>query len=194
MEPVRNLVAGSTRVDLRALQEGTYPLILEESAASLEIDPASSLALTEFRFEGELVWLHEDRRVRGLLSGTLSSVCDRCLGKFTREIGAEVEARIRILTTASAPPSSVDRGTPEESPEEFVAIEPDQTELDLAETFRSAVLLEVPIKNVCREDCRGLCPVCGTNRNETSCTCVTESTDPRWDALKGLRFDPHREE
>jgi len=48
------------------------------------------------------------------------------------------------------------------------------------------VLLELPMKALCRDDCRGLCPMCGSDRNVAACSCV-EPTDDRWSALKALR-------
>jgi len=48
-------------------------------------------------------------------------------------------------------------------------------------------LLAAPLKAICREDCRGLCPHCGRNLNLEQCTCAEPIEDPRWEALKGLR-------
>jgi DUF177 domain-containing protein len=59
--------------------------------------------------------------------------------------------------------------------------------LDLSELVRDAVLLDLPLAPLCREGCRGLCPVCGADRNETSCDC-REPVDPRWATLDGLRI------
>ncbi len=56
-------------------------------------------------------------------------------------------------------------------------------EVDLAEPFRQAVLLELPMKPLCQPNCAGLCPHCGTNLNERLCSCVEESIDPRLAAL-----------
>ena len=64
--------------------------------------------------------------------------------------------------------------------------------VDLAEMARDAVLLELPIAPLCREDCAGLCPICGVNRNETTCTCEPETKDPRWAALDDLQIDDLR--
>jgi uncharacterized protein len=49
------------------------------------------------------------------------------------------------------------------------------------------VALGVPMKPLCREDCRGLCPVCGVDRNESSCDCAAQTTDPRWAGLAALK-------
>jgi uncharacterized protein len=65
--------------------------------------------------------------------------------------------------------------------------------VDLSAPFRTAVLLEVPIKNLCRADCRGLCPVCGADRNAVACGCEPPRGDPRWGALGGVSF-PRNEE
>ncbi len=65
--------------------------------------------------------------------------------------------------------------------------------LDLGPAFRAAVLLEVPIKNVCRGNCRGLCPVCGADRNTAPCTCETPRGDPRWKALGDVQLPRHEE-
>src|SRR3984893_16125199 len=57
----------------------------------------------------------------------------------------------------------------------------------LEDALREQVLLELPLKAICREDCKGLCPHCGKNLNEIQCSCVDEVEDPRWSALKEIR-------
>ena len=57
----------------------------------------------------------------------------------------------------------------------------------LEDVLREQVLLAAPLKAICREDCRGLCPHCGRNLNLEQCTCAEPIEDPRWEALKGLR-------
>jgi uncharacterized protein len=59
--------------------------------------------------------------------------------------------------------------------------------INLAELVREQCYLALPMKPLCREDCRGLCPVCGVNRNRETCACVTNWVDPRFDALRRLK-------
>jgi uncharacterized protein len=59
--------------------------------------------------------------------------------------------------------------------------------LELEDVLREQVLLAVPIKTVCRPECKGLCPHCGKNLNNETCDCDQKNADPRWNALKGLR-------
>ena len=56
----------------------------------------------------------------------------------------------------------------------------------LEDAIREQVLLALPGRTLCREDCQGLCPHCGANRNSTPCQCEESHTDPRWNALAGL--------
>jgi uncharacterized protein len=59
--------------------------------------------------------------------------------------------------------------------------------LELNDVLREVVLLALPMQFTCSESCRGICPVCGQNRNERDCGCAPESTDDRWSKLKSLR-------
>src|SRR5947199_407510 len=59
--------------------------------------------------------------------------------------------------------------------------------LMLEDVLREQVLLSVPLKALCREDCKGLCPTCGKNRNTEPCSCPPALGDPRWSALRDIR-------
>jgi uncharacterized protein len=123
----------------------------------------------------------EDIRVRGHLSTRLEFSCARCLDPVLREVSRDFDLLYR--------PLGVDRRAEE------VSITEAETEIGyyqgegllLEDVLREQVLLAVPIKAVCRDDCKGLCPHCGRNLNQERCDCAEELADPRWDALKGLR-------
>ncbi|OLD18693.1 MAG: hypothetical protein AUI85_04510 [Acidobacteriales bacterium 13_1_40CM_3_55_5] len=57
----------------------------------------------------------------------------------------------------------------------------------LEDAVREQVLLALPLKVICREDCKGLCPHCGKNLNTEQCSCAEPLEDPRWSALKEIR-------
>jgi uncharacterized protein len=61
--------------------------------------------------------------------------------------------------------------------------------IDLVPAVREAILLELPDDVLCRDDCAGICPMCGTDRNEGTCDCDTSVRDERWAALDDLRLD-----
>jgi uncharacterized protein len=182
--PQPTLTGGSIWIDLRGIQEGTHSLVLDGRESALVVEEEADRVLRGFRFDGEVAWDGRDYRVRGSLTGDLESACDRCLVRFARPVTGDVDFR------AVPPDSPEGEGA---RPEEAAVLLGTDRRLDLAGPLRGAVLLELPIKSLCRDDCAGICPVCGVNRNLGSCDCEPSSGDPRWEALRGLSF-PKEEE
>ena len=133
----------------------------------------------ELGVRGVLTVDNTDGRV--LLTGELDveapAVCDRCLGDFTQTYPAELD--VQIVRTGQR------RGEDEQDSDEYGSwiVHQAQGEVELDGPLREASLLAQPQKRICQEDCKGLCSVCGGNRNVTDCDCDDEPTDPRWDAL-----------
>ena len=123
----------------------------------------------------------KDIRLQGDLATTLEVSCARCLEAVTQNVARAFDLLYR--------PQGTDAGNEELS---VTAAEAEigyyQGEgLLLEDALREQVLLVVPLKVICREDCKGLCPTCGKNRNTELCSCVPPAGDPRWEALKDLR-------
>jgi uncharacterized protein len=59
--------------------------------------------------------------------------------------------------------------------------------LELNDVLREFVLLALPMQKLCTENCKGICPVCGQNRNQSECSCQSNAGDDRWAALKEIR-------
>ena len=122
-----------------------------------------------------------DIRLKGKLDTTLEVACARCL----EPVVLPVERSFDLLYR----PLGIDAGHEELSVTDAEAeIGYYQGEgLLLEDLLREQVLLAVPLKTVCREDCRGLCAHCGKNLNEGACSCAEQVDDPRWAALKEIR-------
>ena len=122
-----------------------------------------------------------DIRFVGKLATQVELRCARCLEPVTRDLVSSFDLLYR--------PLGVDAGPHERSVGdadlEIGYYEGDGLELE--DVLKEQVLLAVPIKAVCREDCRGLCPHCGSNLNAESCNCVQDAPDVRWSALKEIR-------
>jgi uncharacterized protein len=115
------------------------------------------------------------------LATTLELPCARCLDPVRQDVARAFDLLYRPLGT--------DAGNEELS---VTAAEAEigyyqGKGLLLEDALREQVLLAVPLKVVCREDCKGLCPSCGKNRNADPCSCAPVVGDPRWTALKDLR-------
>ncbi|MFB3816002.1 MAG: DUF177 domain-containing protein [Terriglobales bacterium] len=155
------------------------------------IDLGSDMRLTESLHttgHAELVREHHTRRGKtlddirlvGSLHTRLEVSCARCLDPVSRPVDREFDLLYR--------PQGSDAG------QEELVVEEDESEVGyytgdgllLEDVLREQLLLAVPMKIVCREDCKGLCPQCGKNLNAGACSCVRTS-DPRWEALKGLK-------
>ncbi len=110
----------------------------------------------------------------GRLEGTAVAECRRCLNEAIVQVSEDVQ-----LIFAES-------GSDEAEEDDVVLIPAGERELDLRPAVREEWLLAVPAFALCREECRGLCPSCGADRNTGECTCPPPS-DPRWDALRTLR-------
>ena len=138
---------------------------------------------------GQAEVLHEHRgpkdivadiRLRGSLKGDFLAPCARCMEPVLTPVEAEYDLIFR--------PVGVDEGGSER------AISAQETEIGyylkdsllLEDVLREQVLLALPVRTLCKPDCKGLCPRCGQNRNSQSCSCDAGPVDPRWEALAGL--------
>lgn len=116
--------------------------------------------------------------VRGTVEGVADLSCRRCLSPVRHEIAEDLTFLYRTGIDAA-----------EAEAEEVYALPERGGDLDLRAAVREHVLLAVPEFVECEEGCRGFCPQCGVNLNDTSCGCRTEEEDPRWAALRRLRTE-----
>ncbi|NIR49485.1 DUF177 domain-containing protein [candidate division KSB1 bacterium] len=102
-------------------------------------------------------------------------LCDSCLTAFTDTI----EEQFEVLFTT-------DRAFADTDEDLVRLIDARTREIDLKTGVRDGLLLSIPMKVTCSENCKGLCSHCGANLNETSCECKHETIDPRWEKLRKL--------
>ena len=114
--------------------------------------------------------------VQGTLRNRTSVECVRCLDDF--ELPYEIELSELFVYPAPIPPDPQNPSTVDEGG--FI---------DLSPIIREEGLLAVPMQALCRSDCKGLCPQCGTNWNEAVCDCINDDIDPRLEALRALLKD-----
>jgi uncharacterized protein len=107
--------------------------------------------------------------------------CDRCLDPFPGSLASEYRASLKPKPKIHSAEEIEVKGDDPET--EFYEGE----EVDLTSLVQDQVLLALPSKALCREDCRGLCQRCGQNRNRGTCQCVDQKIDPRLEPLKKFR-------
>ena len=123
----------------------------------------------------------QDIRIAGTLSTSIEANCARCLETVHQQVQRDFDLLYR--------PQGSDAGREE------ISVTQAEAEIGyyrgegllLEDVLREQILLAVPIRIICREECKGLCPRCGRNRNAETCDCIENMVDPRWDALRKLR-------
>ncbi len=170
------------------LQDG--PLHFDETIApgaldfTLDLRQATPVAVTG---EADLIVEHrdthetvEDIRVRAAYRGEFEVLCARCVEPVPMPMAGDFDLLFR--------PEGADAEAGER------AITLDETEIGyygkagllLEDVVREQVLLSLPGRTLCRPDCKGLCPRCGQNLNQSGCACERAPSDTRWNALAGL--------
>lgn len=146
--------------------------------SELHLNGVLDLGLTEGRpssaeVSGVLIVQNLESRV--LLSGKLkaegNAECGRCLNEFA--IAWNVPVNLQVLRDVDT----------DETEGETLLILQQKGEVDLRESLRECAVLGYPQAQVCSEDCKGLCPGCGIDRNLDTCECEEQNVDPRWDGL-----------
>ncbi|MCE5220437.1 MAG: DUF177 domain-containing protein [Clostridium sp.] len=141
--------------------------------------------MPQFNFEGDIIKPIGSCEVIGVISSdsdililsakieaNLEMICSRCLDTFIYPIDIDIEERF----------------TTNRSTEDGEAIVVMDDVLDITEVVETSIISTLPIKRVCKDDCKGLCQECGCNLNYNACSCHKEDIDIRFEALKGL-FD-----
>jgi uncharacterized protein len=160
--------------------------------ADTVVDPA-----TDVEVDVVLTSIDGGVEVAGTVRSQWTAECRRCL----RPVGGDVVAEVREIYRPVAPASvaairggsgaaakgaaGVESTSSDDLDEETYPLGADH--LDLLPLARDAVLLNLPLAPLCREDCVGLCPTCGADLADGDCGCEEPSGDPRWAALDALR-------
>jgi uncharacterized protein len=171
------------------LQLEKEPLLFDEAipAGALEYAPdVSQVGPLPVAGRADLIVEHRghrehvaDIRLRAAYHGDFELLCARCVEPVPTPLSGSFDLIFR--------PQAADADPGERS------ITPDETEigyyeesgLSLEDVVREQVLLSLPSRTLCKEDCKGLCPRCGQNLNLATCNC-NPTSDPRWNALAGL--------
>ena len=125
-------------------------------------------------------------QVKGRLSARLGLECGRCLEPFTFAIDQDVD--LFYLPRHKEAQAEEQDADVQLSDHQMVVVFYDDDRIDLGEMVREQLFLGLPMRRVCRDECKGLCPTCGVNRNATECNCPPVDGDLRLAPLRKL-FD-----
>jgi uncharacterized protein len=161
------------RINISKLSEGIHEYFFEAEPSKIGIgDPFGGIVKVSARLDKNSSQIF----LQAMILADGKFVCDRCLDDFQRQLNGKY-SMVYIQG---------DRTTAEIKDEEIQVLSADTNYIDLDEEVRQCVLLAIPQKLLCREECKGLCSACGINKNIADCDCDNNVVDSRWDALKKL--------
>jgi uncharacterized protein len=161
------------KIRLSEIKEGSQQITAELQSTELLLDQENFLNPIE-------VELNIDKgsreiSINGQVQATGQYECDRCLKQFQKLY----QGRFQLIVSYTSPQARRDD-------DNHLVITPTTNEIDLSEFIHDALLLSLPMKFLCREDCRGLCAHCGADLNKDHCQCPADPIDTRWEPLKQL--------
>ncbi|NMB07788.1 MAG: DUF177 domain-containing protein [Tissierellia bacterium] len=141
---------------------------------SLDINGRDIKLTSPIKYEGDIYKVGRDKLVHLNIYYNYQEACGRCLDLFENKDKA-------VLSGKLAEKFELDN---EEEEDNLIYYNGDK--LNLTEEIIETIILNLPMKPLCSEKCKGLCPECGTNLNEDQCNCESDYVDPRFEKLKEL--------
>jgi uncharacterized protein len=164
-------------LDKVASEPSELVLTATGSELDIQLDLAALTSPVVYRLS---LWRIEDEIfLDGAVGYTIQYTCARCLKEYTKSYELPLNLVLQLVPDEQLKPL-------EDDDDQFVQVSAAATVYVLDQHLRDMIVLEVPLKPVCRETCRGLCPRCGANLNDEQCSCGEKTPDPRWDALRKL--------
>ena len=169
--------------EIEEIPEGGLNFDVLEGKEHFGIDQ-SDCALTDgVKVRGKLTKIEQEVCFAGYVEAPLLVTCTRCLKPFPLQIKNKVQAHFVRLEKQSSPGSEVEISETDIEKEIY-----EEDRIDLHGPIRDQILLEVPLILLCQENCKGICPECGSDRNSDPCKCENEGKiDPRFAVLQKLK-------
>jgi uncharacterized protein len=152
-----------------------------QSVSPETLERPELLGLGPVAWRGQVVFADPGYFLRARLSYEQTLSCNRCLKPIVDRVASEVELMILVERPGES------GGEHALHERDLGALYLEDERLDLDPILIEQLQLNIPMKPLCRADCRGLCPVCGIDRNTGACTCEESTADPRWAALAALK-------
>lgn len=169
------------KIRLHEIGDEPFTWSVEERVPAAALERDELLELSPISWSGTIDRLDAGYLMRARLAYEQTLACQRCLGS----VSLTVDEPVDLLMVMH------ERGADEEEREleekDLGVLVVDDDEVDLQPILLEQLQLNVPMRPLCREECKGLCPTCGADLNQGECRCVNETIDPRWAGLAAIR-------
>jgi uncharacterized protein len=170
------------RIEVENLTEKAEPFSHAYAPEEVELEDEGARLVSPAEVGGSATRKGEEVRLRGSIKTEVELLCDRCLAPSRAPLEVEFDARFIPQAAAAGAGENVELLDEDLG---VAAYEGDAVDMD--ELVREQILLALPLRSLCREDCKGLCAKCGADLNSGDCSCEQAETDPRWAALAGWK-------
>ena len=168
-------------IDLAKPENSFLPFDFTVEPGEIDLESETEKLAGAVRVKGDLKKGIAQTDVKGTISAQISIECARCLTEVQQDLEFPFEAAFVF------PENFTEAKEAELRSADLDVSVLEASEIDLTELAREQILLNLPERVQCSEDCKGLCDKCGANRNLINCNCEEKEIDPRWAALKNLK-------
>ena len=170
------------RIEVENLTAAGEPFEHTYRAEEVELEEEGAQLVADVAVRGRATKKGETVRLRGEIGAEVELLCDRCAAPERRPLAVEFDTSFIPLEAEAVKTENV-----ELQAEDLLLSAYEGGAVDLDELTREQILLALPSRHLCREDCKGLCQKCGANLNAGDCSCGQGEVDPRWAALADLK-------
>ncbi len=171
------------QIDIERLTDEGQPFAHTYAPTELSLEDERAQLLSATQVTGHLSRMRQRVHAQGTVVTEVEVYCDRCLTPVVVPVKAEFDV-------SYDPPDTNEASEHVELQAEDLATAVYAGEqLELDELVREQILLALPMRSLCRAECRGLCPTCAVNLNQQNCACAQQEIDPRWAGLAALKYD-----
>ena len=170
------------RIEVENLTATPTPFEHTYAAADIDLEEEGASVVSDAAVRGGATRKGEQVRLRGEIKTEVELLCDRCAAPELRPLAVEFDTSFIPQEVEAVKAENV-----ELQAEDLILSAYEGDAVDLDELVREQILLALPSRHLCREDCKGLCQKCGINLNSGDCSCEQQEVDPRWAALADLK-------
>lgn len=168
-------------IDLVTLKNSPFDFSVSFAPGEIDLESENAELKSFAKIEGKLSKRIMQADVEGEISADVKIECSRCLQMVEKIL------HFPFNVSYVAPENFSEAKETELNDSDLEVATFDGQHIDVKGLVREQILLNLPAQVFCSENCRGLCPKCGANRNLIDCNCEEKEIDPRWSALKNLK-------
>jgi uncharacterized protein len=170
------------RIEVENLTAAAKPFAHAYRPEEVELEEEGARLVADAELEGSATRKGEQVRLRGTIKTEVELLCDRCLAPERAPLAVEFDTSFIPREVEAVKADNVELRS-----EDLILSAYEGDAVDLDELVREQLLLALPSRHLCREDCKGLCQKCKANLNDNQCSCEQGEADPRWAALADLK-------